>query len=136
MIARDGFTLIELTLAVVILGVLFAVAMPNYIAMQARAKEADVMALAHVVQIAAEDHAARNDGIYSDQGADLLPCLPGGELQENPFTGQATEPKFGMPAAIPGQVGIVVYLHEGVQAGYTITGFGKTELLIRYTGGH
>jgi prepilin-type N-terminal cleavage/methylation domain-containing protein len=126
-INRKGFTLIELMIVVVIIGILAAIAIPNFISMQDRAKEAKVKGAAHTVQLAAEDYAVRNDGIYSDAGADLQPLLPGGNLLDNAFTGAASEPQFGAAAAGAGQVGIVEVDPDGngVPDGYTITGYGK-----------
>jgi len=135
MVARDGFSLIELAMIVVIIGILAAISVPNYLAMQARAKESEVMALAHVVQTAVEDHAAQTDGVYSQRPEDIVPNLPNGTLQENPWTGEFTEPRFGMVAAAPGQVGFVVVMMGDVGIGYTITGFGRTEEVISYTTG-
>jgi prepilin-type N-terminal cleavage/methylation domain-containing protein len=132
---RQGFTIIELLLVVVIIGILAAISIPNYIAMQARAKEANVMEVAHSVQMAAEDYAVMHQGLYSDQAADLIPNLPGGHLVRNPFSGILSEPQFGAAAATPGQVGIVGLMHAGTMEGYTITGFGMNELVISFTNG-
>ena len=93
------------------------------------------MEASHAVQMAAEDFAVSNEGLYSDQAADLTPLLPGGALVTNPFTENATEPQFGVAAATPGQVGIVGQIHAGAVIGYTMTGWGKDGLLFTHTNG-
>ncbi len=137
MLNRKGFTLIELMIVVVIIGILAAIAIPNFISMQDRAKEAKVKGAAHTVQLSAEDFAVRNDGIYSDAGADLTPLLPGAALLDNAFSGNATEPQFAGVAAAAGQVGILAVDPDGdgVNDGYSITGFGKTAMVITLTSG-
>ena len=129
MFNRKGFTLIELMIVVVIIGILAAIAIPNFISMQDRAKEAKVKGGAHTLQLAAEDFAVRNDGIYSDAAADVGGLLPqdpnGGNGLQNAFTGLCNEPQCGAAAAAAGNIGIQAIAVGGVNVGYTITGYGK-----------
>jgi prepilin-type N-terminal cleavage/methylation domain-containing protein len=133
---REGFTLIELMIVVVIIGILAAMAIPNFISMQDRAREARVRHNAHSLQLAAEDFSVRNNGVYSDAQADLLPLLPQGALMENAYTGVASEPQWGAAAATTGQIGIVAIVQAGVPVGYTINGFGRSAEVTRLFNGN
>ncbi len=127
-----GFTLIELMIVVLIIGVLAVVAMPNFSTMVARAKEATVKSNCHTVQIAAEDFAVQNNGIYASDvdnsqtpsGSTITDILPGGVLLENAFTKARTEPVNGA-AVNPGEIGYSCIQQNGVNVGYNITGIGK-----------
>jgi prepilin-type N-terminal cleavage/methylation domain-containing protein len=59
-----GFSLVDLLLAMVVLGILAAVAFPRYVSSMHRAMEAKVKANMHAAQAACEDFASMTDGIY------------------------------------------------------------------------
>ena len=136
----EGFTLIELMIVVVILSILAAIAIPNFIKLQERAKEAKVKGAAHTLQLAAEDFAVRNEGVYSDAANDVAPLLPldpaGGSNLENPFTRAYSEPVWAGAAATPGQIGILAVPDAtGTNVGYLINGWGHHEEVILLSSG-
>ena len=136
---NKGFTLIELMIVVVIIGILAAIAIPNFINMQARAKEASCKSNCHTVQLAAEDFSVQNDGVYAgDVGSDTTPggetiiqLLPQATALPNPFTKALTEP-VDNAAAAPGSTGYTPQDPDGdgTWDGYVIDGMGKAGTII------
>jgi prepilin-type N-terminal cleavage/methylation domain-containing protein len=131
---QAGFTLIELMIVVVIIGVLAAVAIPNFISMQGRAKEGSTKANMHTFQISAEDFAVMHDGVYATDALSVLPHLPGGEaLFVNPFAhgigvGVAWEDRASYAAGPTATPGLTSY-SDSLTGTYNVKGYGQATTL-------
>jgi prepilin-type N-terminal cleavage/methylation domain-containing protein len=119
---KQGFTLIEVMIVVVIVGILTAIATPNYVSMQDRARESHVRSNAHACQLYVEDVGVQTNGIYPAEAVTAAAMIDKG--YKNPFTGLAADAFVaGLAADDPGTVG---YLFDTPAGGYTINAWGKT----------
>jgi prepilin-type N-terminal cleavage/methylation domain-containing protein len=130
---QRGFTLIELMIVVVIIGVLAAIAIPNYVSMTARAKEGSTKSNMHTVQLAAEDYSIQNDGRYAPTAVEVLDLIPsyGGGIM-NPFdhsTGVTSawvdQATWTMPLATGSTKPGVVAYGDSLTLQYQVAGRGQ-----------
>jgi len=139
---KKGFTLIELLVVVMVIGVLVAIAIPNYFRITTHARDAGVKANSHAVQMAAEDFAVQNDGLYANDLADvtltgvtIIDALPQNQRLSNPFTRARTEPVDGAAVNV-GETGYEPIVDGlGMNVGYVVTGQGKGGQTCRYSNG-
>lgn len=131
-----GFTLIELMVVVVVVGILAAIGIANYGNAQARAREASTKSNMHTFQLAAEDYGVRNDGTYPSTAANVATALAGtpvGGTFRNPFdktTGANNswrdQPTWAATIASgTTKAGVVTY-GDSATVKYQIVGRGKT----------
>ena len=127
--ASAGFTLIELMIVVVIIGILAAVGAVSFSRMRDRAKEGSLKSNMHTFQLATEDYNVVNNA-YASRADSVAVRLPGdGASFTNPFNGNvgadvAWEDRSSInqdPASTPG-----ITSYSGNATRYNIKGYGKT----------
>jgi prepilin-type N-terminal cleavage/methylation domain-containing protein len=125
-----GMTLIEMMIALVIIGILAAIIIPDYISRADRAREANVKGNMHTLQLAVEDYAVEHEGYYSDviDATHIANRLP--TSFANPFSlaaggGLAWEDRASMSAAPSPIKGITSYADSDTVV-YNIKGTGRS----------
>jgi len=130
---QQGFTLVELMIVIVIIGILATIAIPNLIEMMGRAKEGSTKNNMHTLQVAAEDYAVSFDGWYAtvldaSHVADRLPLDFKNPFDFSTGSGGAWEWRSSVQAPPTARSGIVSYADSSNNS-YNIKGYGRTAVL-------
>ena len=113
-----GFTLIELIIVVVVIGILAAIAIPNYYSLVDKAKIASVVANMHTAQVTVETEAMGSNQTYFPNIASFVNVLPVNFI--NPYDQGNVSIQNEVDINIEG-----VVEYKGDASYYTITGYGK-----------
>ncbi len=129
---KKGFTLIELMVVVVIIGILAAIAIPNFVKVIARAKESSVKANMHTLQVAVETANVDSNGVYPTTSANWESAgsyIP--QNFRNPYNQQSgiTKAYVNQSDAAATDTGKVDYNGLNSGANYRITGSGQAKIL-------
>ena len=119
-----GFTLVELMVVVVIIGILAAIVIPNFVKVVDKSREATVKSNMHTVQFVAELYKVDNPPKYPDNATTIINTSNIPQKFKNPFN--PSDP--ALQDKSDGDIeGVVEYDTEDPYNRYTITGIGRNE---------
>jgi len=122
-----GFTLIELMVVIVIIAILAAVALPNFMGATERARESAVRSAVKTIQTALEMYATDNQGYYPGDIYSLTTgnYLPGGKFPNNPATNSPYTFTVTSNGSASEGAYRITYSVATDHSAYTLTGYGK-----------
>ena len=121
---RNGFTLIEIMIALLIIGIISAVMIPNYSTIQNQSKENAVKSVCHTLQVALESYNLATGAYPQDESLsinELTTTLKEthslSQVPKNPFTGKSYTDTD--------ELGKITSSYDDSTQSYTVLGFGK-----------
>lgn len=155
---EKGFTLIELMVVIVIIGILIGVALPNFMGAQDKAKLSSVKANMHAVQLGVEQYAGDNYGNYPDgvqatgfAWGTYVPSAPKNPFNQSISSSTSMEADVGTAGSSGGPVYTIAQTYTSVtstaagnmryfadtgnKSTYALIGYDKDKKAIRETTG-
>ena len=106
--SEAGFTLVELLVVMLILGLLAAIAIPSFFNQRDKAKDASAKEMAHTAQTAMETFATDNGGVYTGATAAALK-----NIEQTISTTVSTKDPYVSAAAAVGTHGYTLTVTSG-----------------------